>query len=176
MLWVGEWIMGVTQNVIMGSGDLKKYNGAGVQYISRAEDTKRVMAELERAALKEVAKFLRKEIKNRVPVDQGILKKNVGSWVKTLKKEMKGVPKGTPVLQVGTYTRARAKKKGYTYAYHTHLIEFGTIKTKAQPFLRPAVMENIDQIRIIQGQFIKEIEDENRALGLINEDEEEADD
>jgi len=33
------------------------------------------------------------------------------------------------------------------------------------------VMGNIDQIRIIQGQYLKAIEDENRARGLINEEE-----
>jgi len=36
-------------------------------------------------------------------------------------------------------------------------------------------MNNIDQIRIIQGKYLKSIEDENRARGLINEEEEVAD-
>ena len=138
----------------------------GVKYESKAPEVKKVMTELERAALKEVAKFLRKEIKARVPVDEGVLKKNVGSWVK--KKDAS--------LQLGTYTRERAKRKKYPYAYHAHLVEFGTVKTKAQSFLRDAVMENIDQIRLIEGNYLKEIEDENRARGLIQEDEEIADD
>lgn len=170
-------IMGVFQNVILsGTGNLKKYNKAGVLYISKVDEVKDTMRELERAALKEVAKFLRKEVKNRVPVDQGILKRNVGTWIKTLKKSVGGEKMGTPVLQIGVYSRERAKKKKYTYAYHAHLVEFGTVKTRAQPFMRPAVMENIDQIRLIQGKYLKEIEDENRARGLINEEEEIADD
>lgn len=137
-----------------------------VKYESRANEVKTVMAELERAALKEVAKFLRKEIKSRVPVNQGILKKNVGTWVR--KKDTS--------LQLGTYTRDRARRKKYPYAYHVHLVEFGTKKMAAKPFLRPAVMENIDQIRLIQGKYLKEIENENRARGLIKEEEEIADD
>lgn len=137
-----------------------------VTYQSNAAEVKKVMAELERAALKEVAKFLRKEVKRRVPVKEGILKKNVGTWVR--KKDSD--------LQIGIYTRARAKRKGYKYAYHAHLIEFGTKKMTAKPFLRPSVMDNIDQIRIIEGKFLKEIEDENRARGLIQEAEEVADD
>lgn len=148
----------------------------GVQYTSRADDVKTVLAELERAALKQVAKFLRTEIKNTVPVDEGVLKKNVGSWVKTLKGKSSGYKNGTPVLHIGTYSRARAKKKGYRYAYHSHLVEFGTKRMQAQPFLRPSVMNNIDQIRIIEGKFIKEIENENKALGLINVEEEIDDD
>lgn len=171
--------MAVAQNIILnGQGSLDRYGyqGAGVLYVSRSSEAKVVMTELERAALKEVAKFLRKEIKRRVPIGQGTLKRNVGTWVKLLKKGRMGEKMGTPILQVGTYTRARAKKRGYKYAYHAHLIEFGTIKTAAQPFLRPSVMENIDQIRLIQGKYLKEIENENRARGLIQEGEEIADD
>jgi HK97 gp10 family phage protein len=137
-----------------------------VKYESRASEVKNVMAELERAALKEVAKFLRKEVKGRVPVGKGTLKKNIGSWVR----------KKDTVLQIGVYTRERAKKKGYKYAYHAHLVEFGTKKMSAKPFLRPAVMENIDQIRLIEGKYLKNIEEENRARGLIKEEEEIADD
>lgn len=137
-----------------------------VKYTSNVSEIKKVMKELERAALKEVAKFLRPMIKARVPFKQGTLKKNVGTWVR--RKDSS--------LQIGIYTRERAKRKGYKYAYHAHLVEFGTRKTRAQPFLRNTVMENIDQIRIIQGKFLKEIEDENRARGLIQEEEEIADD
>jgi HK97 gp10 family phage protein len=141
-------------------------SGNSIKYISNAEGVKEVLSELERAALKEAGKFIRKEVKDRVPVDEGTLKKNVGTWVR--KKDTS--------LQIGVYTRERAKKKKYTYAYHAHLVEFGTKKMAAKPFLRPAVMENIDQIRLIQGKYLKEIEDENRAKGLINEEEEIADD
>ena len=163
----------VGQNVILnGSGQMDRYNRAGVTYISRSNEVKDMMTELERAALKEVAKFLRKEVKRRVPVDQGTLKRNVGTWVKTLGKRMKGEAKGTPILQIGVYDRRRALRKGYTYAFHAHLIEFGTKKSAAKPFLRPSVLENIDQIRLIQGKYLKEIEDENRARGLVDESEE----
>ena len=167
----------VGQNVILnGTGELDRYNRAGVVYISRTEDVKDMMTELERAALKEVAKFLRKEVKRRVPIGEGTLKRNVGTWVKTLGKRVKGQGKGTPILQVGVYDRTRARRKGYRYAYHAHLIEVGTVKMAAQPFLRPSVLENIDQIRLIQGKYLAEIADENRARGLISEEEEMADD
>lgn len=137
-----------------------------VEYKSNTREVKRVMSELERAALKETAKFLRKVIKAAVPVDTGTLKKNIGTWVK--KKDAS--------LQIGVYDRTRAKKKGYKYAYHAHLVEFGTVKTPAKPFLKPSVYNNIDQIRLIQGKYLKEIENENRAKGLIKEEEEIADD
>lgn len=143
-------------------------SGNSVRFFSNREEVKKVMQELERAALKDVAKFLRKEIKHNVPVDEGILKKNVGSWVRKTSN-------GTPVLQLGVYTRARARKKGYTYAFHAHLVEFGTVKMRARPFLKFSVMNNITEIRLIQGKYLKEIENENRARGLIDEAEEVAD-
>jgi HK97 gp10 family phage protein len=137
-----------------------------VRYESRANEVKNVMAELERAALKEVAKFLRPLVKQAVPVDEGVLRKNVGTWVR----------KKDTVLQIGVYTRERAKRKGYKYAYHASLVHFGTKRTRAVPYLRDPVMQNIDQIRLIEGKYLKEIENENRARGLIQEEEEIADD
>lgn len=136
-----------------------------VKFESNAKQVKYIMTELERAALKEVAKFLRKQVKARVPVKSGTLKKNVGTWVK----------KKDGSLQIGVYSRERAKRKKYTYAYHAHLVQFGTVKTKPVDFLRAPVMENIDQIRLIQGKYLKAIEDDNRARGLIQEEEEIAD-
>lgn len=136
------------------------------EYKSNTAEVKKVMKELERAALKETAKFLRPIIKQAVPVRQGDLKKNVGTWVR--RKDSS--------LQIGVYTRERAKRKGYKYAYHASLVHFGTRKTRAVPYLNNPIMQNIDQIRLIQGRYLKEIEDENRARGLIKEEEEIADD
>ena len=137
-----------------------------LKYQSNANEVKNVLSELERAALKEVAKFIRKDAKRRVPVNEGTLKKNIGTWVK----------KKNASLQIGVYSAKNAKRKKLKVAYHAHLIEFGTVKMQARPFIRPSVMENIDQIRLIQGKYLKEIESENRARGLIDEEEEVADD
>lgn len=137
-----------------------------VRYESNAKNVKHVMSELERAALKETAKFLRKEIKAKVQKKSGVLRKNVGSWVK----------KSDASLQIGVYDHARAKRKGYTYAFHAHLIEFGTRFSRAFPFLRPSVMDNIDKIRELQAKYLPAIEDEIKARRLIDESEEIADD
>lgn len=138
---------------------------AGVTYQSNAAKVKDTLRELERAALKDTAKFLRPLVKAAVPVQEGILKKNVGTWVR----------KKDAALQIGIYTRERAKRKGYPYAYHAHLVHFGTKKTRAVAYLSDIVMQNIDQIRLLQGQYLKHVADENRARGLIQEEEEIAD-
>jgi len=124
------------------------------------------MTELERAGLKEIAKILRKKVKAAVPVDQGVLKKNVGTWVK----------RKDGSLQIGVYTRDRARRKKYIYAYHAHLVEFGTKKMAARSFLKSTIMANLNDIIAVQAKYLKAIEDENRAKGLINPEEEISDD
>lgn len=138
-----------------------------VTYQSNAKAVKSAIAKLEKQALRETAKFLRKEIKRTVPVDEGVLKKNIGSWVKGRSNE-------TPVLQIGVYTRARARKKGYRYAHHAHLVQFGTVKMRGTDYLRAPVLNNIAKIRELQADFIRRIE-ALRENGLPEVADEEAD-
>jgi hypothetical protein len=132
-------------------------------YQSNAKAIKKALNKLEKQALRETAKYLRKEIKGAVPIDEGVLKKNVGSWVRGRANE-------TPNLQIGVYDSTRAKKKGYTYAYHAHLVQFGTVKTSRTDYLRAPVLRNISKIRDIQAEYIRQIEDIN-LNGLPVEDE-----
>lgn len=141
----------------------------GVEYISNVDAVHYTIKELSRAALRDAAKLLRKRIKQNVPKDTGALRKNVGTWVRKSRD-------GTPRLQIGVYDRKRAKKKGYPYAFHAHLIEFGTQKMRARPFLKPTVIENLDEIQKIEGKYLSAIEDENKARGLLDEREEIKDD
>lgn len=141
---------------------------SNVRYESNAKLIKKTIRKLEKQALRDTAKFLRKLIKKVVPVDEGVLKKNVGSWVK-------GKANEEPVLQIGVYDRARAKKKGYTYAYHAHLVQFGTVKMKATDFLRSPVFSNISKIRDIQAEYLRKIEYIQKN-GLPSDEDEVADD
>lgn len=49
--------------------------------------------------------------------------------------------------------------------------ELGDRRQPKRSILRNAVYPNIDQIRIITGKYLSAIEDENRMLGLISEEE-----
>ena len=143
-----------------------------VNYTSNRDNVIPVLTELGRTALKETAKIVRKDAKKRVKAqseDTGNLRKNIATWVK------KKGPEG-PHLQIGVYDKARAQRKGLRYAYYAHFIEFGTSKQAAKPFLRPSVMENIEEIRRKQAEIIPEIENEDRARALIDESEEETND
>ena len=48
--------------------------------------------------------------------------------------------------------------------------ELGDRNQPKRSILRDTVYKNIDQIRIITGKYLSAVEDENRALGLINEE------
>src|SRR5690554_8036316 len=102
-----------------------KVKKGGVEYTSNVDKTQYTIHELTRAALRDVAKFLRRRIKDAVPVDSGTLKKNVGTWVR------KDRSTGESRLQIGVYDRTRAKKKGYKYAFYAMFHEFGTSKMRA---------------------------------------------
>ncbi|MBT2722313.1 HK97 gp10 family phage protein [Bacillus sp. ISL-46] len=145
-------------------------NNNAQRYSSFAPDVKKALGQLEKKALREVAKFLRKEIKRAVPVDEGDLKKNVGSWVR-------GKASEAPVLQIGVYDAARARKKGYTYAYHAHLVQFGARNGEmpATDYMRGPVFGNIDLIRQLQAEYLRQIE-HLKANGLPEVEDEEADD
>ncbi len=142
----------------------------GVTYISSVDRTQYTITELSRAAFRDVAKLLRRRIKDMAPIDTGNLRRNVGSWVR------KAEDSDVPYLQVGVYDKERARKKGLQDAYYATWQELGNSRHPAanggRGFLRPAVQDSIDDIRRIQGKYLSEIERENRAMGLIDESEE----
>ena len=142
----------------------------GVTYISSVDRTQYTITELSRAAFRDVAKLLRRRIKDMAPVDTGNLRRNVGSWVR------KAEDSDAPYLQVGVYDKERARKKGLKHAYYATWQELGNSRHPAanggRGFIRPAVQDSIDDIRRIQGKYLSEIERENRAMGLIDESEE----
>ena len=82
-----------------------------------------------RGALTKTAKPLVKAVKAKVPVFTGNLKKSIGAFSL---KHGKGRNRSTVAIAVGARTSGKFK------GYHAHLVEFGTVKMKARPFLRPA--------------------------------------
>ncbi len=126
----------------------------GVEYVSSVDCTKYLLVELQRAALRDVGKFLRRRILDQVRKLPGLKRGKRPTnafqyWVRKRETD----------LQVGI-------KHNTWYGVEQ---ELGTKNQPKRAFLRNAVFNNIDEIRRIQGMYIKEIEDENRALGLIEE-------
>ncbi len=123
----------------------------GVEYISQVNRTQYMLKELVHAANKDVGKYVTREAKKVIRRNTGRGRKNTQYWARK-----------DGSLQVGY------KPGGFYLGFQ----ELGTTKVQQENMLKNAVLNNIDDIRRIQGTYIKSIEDENKALGLINENEE----
>ena len=89
----------------------------------------------------EVAKIIRKAARNLVPVDTGALKRSIR--VRQVSQKIQVKLLGGPTRIPRSASQALAgNQKG---AFHGHLVEFGTIRSRAQPFLEPAVRSNHNQ-------------------------------
>lgn len=98
------------------------------------EIAKKVVEQTVRAG----AKVVLDAAKLKVPVRTGRLKKSL-----SIKKNTAAFKNyGSVKYAVGANLSAR---KGTT-APHAHLVEFGTVKTAAKPFLRPALEENREKV------------------------------
>lgn len=127
-----------------------------VTFTSNVDRAKYSIQELSRRALFDIAKYLRKlmiiELK-KLPGMKGSKRiySSAQYWVR--KKETD--------LLIGF-------KHDSWYGVHQ---ELGDRKQPKRSVLRNAVYPNIDTIRNITAQYLSAVEDEQRALALINEDE-----
>lgn len=133
----------------------------GVELISSVDRCQYLITELTRAALKDVGKLVRRRGLDKMRLLRGLKKGKrpphaLQYWVR----------KRDADLQVGL-------KHDTWYGVDQ---ELGTRNQPKRSILRDSVFDNIDDIRRIEGQYLSAIEDENRALGLIDEEEEVGDD
>ncbi|RED54794.1 HK97-gp10 family putative phage morphogenesis protein [Cohnella lupini] len=129
----------------------------GVEYLSNVERAKYLIRELTRAALRDSGKLIRNRALNEV-------------------RKLKGFRRGKrPLRAFQTWVKAREGVLVVGIKHDTWYgvqQELGTSKQPKRAILTNAVMNNISDIRRIQGVYLSSIEDENRALGLIDEDDE----
>lgn len=123
----------------------------GVEYISQVDKTQYTLKQLVHAANKDVGKYITREAKKQIKKRTGRGRKNTQYWAKK-----------DGSLQVGY------KPGGFYLGFK----ELGTSKSVKEAMLKNAVLNNKHEIRKIQGTYIKSIENENKALGLIDEREE----
>lgn len=123
----------------------------GVEYISQVDKTQYTLKQLVHAANKDVGKYITREAKKQIKKRTGRGRKNTQYWARK-----------DGSLQVGY------KLGGFYLGFK----ELGTSKSVKEAMLKNAVLNNKNEIRKIQGTYIKSIENENKALGLIDEREE----
>lgn len=145
-----------------------KINRKGVQFTSNVDAAKYTIRELSRAALKDVARFLKyeivKEMKSTLP---GMKKsrrpaKAIQSWVRNRETD----------LQIG-FGNTKKGLSGETW--YGILQEIGGQGHTKKGIIRNIVYANIPKIVEIESKYLSALEDEARALSLIDEKEEIAD-
>src|SRR5690625_1855258 len=128
----------------------------GVEFTSNVDRANYTIEELTRAALRDTAKFVRRKMNDEVRKLPGMRRSR-----RPYRSNQYWVRKRETDLQIGF-------KHNTWYGVDQ---ELGTNNQPARNILRNSVYNNINQIRLIQGQYLSAIEDENKAKVLINEGE-----
>lgn len=123
----------------------------GVEIINKVDRTKYALKQLVHAANKDVGKLITKRTREKINKRTGRGRRFTQYWARK-----------DGSLQVGYKPEA----------FYLGFDELGTNKRKKIAQLNNTVQDELPEIRKIQGAYIKSIEDENKALGLINENEE----
>jgi len=102
-----------------------------------------------KSALMASSKPMLDDMKRRVPVESGRLKKTLG---RRSKIDKKGTGKTTAIVRVGAVKRKNS--------WRAQFVEFGTSKTQAQPFIRPALDKSGDVVTLFETRLKSRIDKE----------------
>ena len=128
----------------------------GVTFKSNVDRAQYTITELKRAALRDVAKLIRKRMIEKLKKLPGMKRskriyKGVGYWNRKWESDL------LIGFQADSWYSARS--------------ELGTHGSPARGILRGTVYENVSEIQNITGKYLSAVEDENKAKALIDEDE-----
>lgn len=139
-----------------------KIDKNGVHYTSSVDRASYTILELTRAALRDVGKFLARTANSKAMKLKGLKKsRRVRGRTSTFLYNVPWAKSGLPHLEVGV-------KHGTWYGEQQ---ELGTSKQPRRQILRNSAHDNIATIIQIESQYLSALEDEARALSLINEKE-----
>ncbi|MCM3665512.1 hypothetical protein M3204_13930 [Mesobacillus subterraneus] len=133
----------------------------GITYVSNVDRAQYTMRELMRGALRDIAKLLRRRMLDKA-------------------RKMPGMKRGKRIPNAFQYWNRRIEADlqiGVKHdTWYSTQQEIGSHNQPKRSIIRSTTYENILEIRKIAGKYIKEIENENRAMGLIDESEDIGDD
>jgi HK97 gp10 family phage protein len=139
-----------------------KVKKGGVEYTSNVDAAEYYIFELNRAALRDVGKFVRKKWKE--------------AFYSSFKKQSGDAGRATSQAVLSSkntkYPRVElGLKTGKVDGFYAYFQEFGTSKTPKLGILRDTVESNVAQIVEIESKYLSALEDEAQALALIDESE-----
>lgn len=146
-----------------------KINKDGVYFETNVDWCEYSIKELCRAALKDVGKFVRREFKKNFYTH---FKKHTGKAPKAVKYIVFSSENTQyPRIDIGLPQSAPGRKVEGFYSFFQ---EVGTSKQPKLGILTQAVEQNVATIVKIESQYLSALEDEAKALALIDEKEQES--
>lgn len=143
-----------------------KYDKDGIKYVSNVDFCQYSIMELTRAALRDVAKYVKREFRKKYYAH---FKRHTGkggnapSYVVFANKNTL-----KPRVQIGLQHTYRGRRAEGFYGFFQ---EFGTSKQPKLGFLRKSAEDNISTIVDIESKYLTGLRDQAEALRLINEKE-----
>lgn len=141
-----------------------KFKKDGVEFTSSVDRCNYTIRELTRAALRDVGRYVVRQCTRKARRLDGLghtryIQKRFQFWVRKQEGD----------LLVGIHNVMKNKNPGETWYGMDQ--ELGLNGQPKRAFLHDSVYENIRTIRDIEAQYLSAIEDEQRALALIDEEE-----
>lgn len=132
----------------------------GVEYTSNVDACQYYIHELNRAALRDVAKFVKRTFRDKY---YSVFKKHSGDGGKAVNYVVKSSASTTaPRVEIGL-------KSGKQDGFYAYFQELGSSKQPRLGLLQSSVEDNIAQIIEIESRYLSGLEDEAAALSMINE-------
>lgn len=107
-------------------------------------------------ALRAGGEIIADEARRLVPIDSGELRESIQVGGDGLNSSRQEVRQGRAVISVGP-----RQGPGYPDGFYAHMVEFGTVKMAAEPFMRPAVDNTRDEVDeaiadVLAGEIVKQ--------------------
>lgn len=139
-----------------------RFNKNGVEYTSSVDKVTYTIVELTRAALRDVGKFLARTANSEAMKLKGLKKsRRVRGKTSTFLYNVPWAASGLPHLEVGVVHDT----------WYGVEQELGSSKQPKRQILRKSAQRNIATIVEIESQYLSAMEDEAKALSLIDEGE-----
>ena len=139
-----------------------RFRKGGIEYTSNVDFVCYTLVELSRAAMRDVGKFVARTANTQAMKLKGLKKsRRVRGKTSTFRYEVPWAESGLPHLEVGVTHNT----------WYGVDQEMGSSKHPKRSILRNAVHDNIPKIIEIESKYLSALEDEARALSLIDEGE-----
>jgi len=137
-----------------------RFSKNGVEYTSSVDRAKYTIVELTRAAMRDVGRFLVRTANSKAMELKGLKKsRRVRGKTSTFLYDVPWAKVGLPHLDVGVVHDT----------WYGVEQEMGTSKQPKREILKSSAHENVAQIVEIESQYLSALNDEARALRLIDE-------